>query len=371
MAHTRKLASGRFQGIAKRGRVLIGTRTFDRRTDAQAWAERTELAAEGGVTVRAGKALVRELLPDWVKMRWRTVAPKTAQTDSELVRLMSPALGARSVGTVMPGEVERWLLYLRERHSQADGSLTRYRASLSAFFAWCMVEHRRADNPVTAAKLPSKLEPPEEMNPFTEDELSEVVDRIRRYSDVCADVALIAGWTGLRWGELRAVLASSEQQVPTPGLRVSRSQTEGGKVKVTKGRRARRVPLADVVLPAFRRASAGKAPDDLIFTGPRGGQLWHSSFVRASHWDEVAMGRRIHDLRHTAACLWLARGVDLGTVSAWMGHASVATTNRYLHFLGTVADQAGLERLNRPGGAHGAHADATVTAVGGSESASD
>ena len=37
------------------------------------------------------------------------------------------------------------------------------------------------------------------------------------------------------------------------------------------------------------------------------------------------------------------------TVQAWMGHASVATTNLYLHHLGTSADKAGLERLNRPG----------------------
>ena len=41
-------------------------------------------------------------------------------------------------------------------------------------------------------------------------------------------------------------------------------------------------------------------------------------------------------------------GVDPGTVQAWMGHESIATTNRYLHFLGTSADQAGLDRLNDP-----------------------
>ena len=52
---------------------------------------------------------------------------------------------------------------------------------------------------------------------------------------------------------------------------------------------------------------------------------------------DTGSGRRIHDLRHTAACLWLARGVDLGTVQAWMGHESIATTNQYLHFLGTAA----------------------------------
>ena len=71
-------------------------------------------------------------------------------------------------------------------------------------------------------------------------------------------------------------------------------------------------------------------------------------------WASTGHGRRIHDLRHTAACLWLARGVDPGTVQAWMGHESIATTNRYLHFLGTGADSAGLDRLNsRPGGTRG------------------
>ena len=70
-----------------------------------------------------------------------------------------------------------------------------------------------------------------------------------------------------------------------------------------------------------------------------------SSVVRVPKAGELVAA----DLRHTAACLWLARGVDPGTVQAWMGHESIATTNRYLHFLGTSADQAGLERLNDPG----------------------
>jgi Replication initiator protein, pSAM2/Phage integrase family len=75
--------------------------------------------------------------------------------------------------------------------------------------------------------------------------------------------------------------------------------------------------------------------------------LHQSAFKRTLKWNVVAEGRRIHDLRHTAACLWLANGVDPGTVQAWMGHASIATTNLYLHHLGTSADRAGLDRLNR------------------------
>lgn len=355
MAYTRRLPSGRFQGVAKSGRVIIGTRTFTRMSDALAWAERTETAAAGGVDVRAGKVAVRQLLDEWVEHRKQTVAPKTARTDAELVRLMSPALGARSAGTVMPNEVERWFVYLRSQRDQSDGSIRRYRASLSSFFAWCVAEHRRADNPVAAARVPTRLEPPAEMRPLSEDELTEVVARIGRASGALADVALIAGWTGLRWGELRVLRVGDVQELPSPAFWVARSQTEGGMVKVTKGRLARRVPLADVVLKAVDRLSSGRTPEDLLATGPSGGQLWRSAFLRSTGWESVAIGRRLHDLRHTAACLWLVRGVDLSTVSAWLGHASITTTNRYLHYLGTAADSAGLERLNRGRGAHGVH----------------
>ena len=80
-----------------------------------------------------------------------------------------------------------------------------------------------------------------------------------------------------------------------------------------------------------------------------GHQLHASAFKRTLAWTRVARGRRIHDLRHTAAPLWLARGVDPVTVQAWMGHASIATTNLYLHYLGTSADRAGLARLNDRG----------------------
>jgi hypothetical protein len=51
-----------------------------------------------------------------------------------------------------------------------------------------------------------------------------------------------------------------------------------------------------------------------------------TALKRTLRWTTIADGRRIHDLRHTAACLWLARGLDPATVQAWMGHASSSQT---------------------------------------------
>lgn len=366
MPHARKLPSGNWQGIAKQGRVRLGSKTFKTRRDAISWAERTETAAAGGQDVRAGRATVKVALVEWVEHRRATVAPKTATTDAELLRLMSPALGARAIGSVTTPEVERWLLYLRQRHQQGDGSIRRYRGSLSALFAWAVADHRIASNPVTAARPPRALAPPQEMRPLSTNELHALVERIAALDPTLADVVSIAAWTGMRWAELRAVLVGDLQDLPTPAVRVVRSQPEGHPVKTTKSGKGRRVPLPDVTLPAIRRAREGKGPNDLLLTTAQGGQLWAGTFRRRTKWATNSGGRRIHDLRHTAACSWLSLGVDPGTVQAWMGHASITTTERYLHYLGTDADAAGLARLNA-GGAHGAHAEAPAPSTEGTD----
>jgi integrase len=55
---------------------------------------------------------------------------------------------------------------------------------------------------------------------------------------------------------------------------------------------------------------------------------------------------RVHDLRHAHASWLLAGGADLQVVKERLGHASIATTEKYLHSLPT-ADETALDALSR------------------------
>jgi integrase len=57
-------------------------------------------------------------------------------------------------------------------------------------------------------------------------------------------------------------------------------------------------------------------------------------------------GLRVHDLRHAHASWLLAGGADLQVVKERLGHASIVTTERYLHTLPT-ADETALDALSR------------------------
>lgn len=350
----RKTSAGRHRAVVKAGRNYVAGKTFDTRREAIQWEQRQKAALAGGVDLRAGKQTVRVLINEWLETRKTTVAAKTYTADAALTRLVPVSLGALAVGSVTDREVTRALVHLT-RSGLAKSSVERFRASLSSFFAWCVVERLIQVNPVLRSRTPRSSTPPVEMYPFTEVELGEVAEAIRRYDDRLANIMLIAAWTGVRWSELRAIRVRDFARIPMPMLVIQQAAPEGVATKTTKGRRTRRVPITDHVLPLVEACAAAKSSDELLFTTTGGARLHASSFKRTAHWTETGKGRRIHDLRHTAACLWLARGVDVVTVQAWMGHASVATTNLYLTHLGTGADRAGLDRLNASGHARGTH----------------
>ncbi|TXL62147.1 tyrosine-type recombinase/integrase [Aeromicrobium terrae] len=350
----RKTPGGRWRGVVKSGRQQVASKTFDTRKQAIGWVARERAAMAGGVDPRAGRRTVRTLLPEWLEERQHAVSRKTFVSDSSLPRLVPPALAALQIGVVTDREVTRALIALNQS-GLAESSVRRFRASLSSFFAWAVRERMIASNPVMTTRVPKGRGTRTEIRPFAEDELESFYMAVSARDQRLADILLIASWTGLRWSELRELRVRDFVQIPMPVLLVSRAAPEGVNAKLTKSGKSRRVPVADRVLPLVLSCAADKGADDLLLTTRSGHRLHASSVKRAVVWSNVAPGRRIHDLRHTAACLWLARGVDPVTVQAWLGHASIATTNIYLHHLGSSADRTGLDRLNRSGGAGGAH----------------
>ena len=156
--------------------------------------------------------------------------------------------------------------------------------------------------------MPKVGDPAAEMHPFSESQLEDLWTAGSARNDRLAAILLIAGWTGLRWSELRAVRVRDFVEIPMPLLVVQRAASEGIEVKVTKGGRARRVPLADRVLPLVRGLARERDGDELLLVTESGHRLHASALKRAVAWSTIFGGRRIHDLRHTRRVSGWQRG---------------------------------------------------------------
>jgi integrase len=73
------------------------------------------------------------------------------------------------------------------------------------------------------------------------------------------------------------------------------------------------------------------AADAWLFDAPEGGPLRESNWKRSVGWRAATVaaglaGFRVHDLRHTAASVWLGAGADPKVVQRVLGHATASMT---------------------------------------------
>jgi integrase len=163
---------------------------------------------------------------------------------------------------------------------------------------------------------------------------------------------------------------------PRSVIRV-RASYAAGEVSVPKSGKVRSVPMVDEVAVQLARLSEHPemtGDDDLVFAEAWGDWLDDDRLRRRYNEAIRAAGLRrlrFHDLRHTFGSLAITTA-DIVEVQAWMGHADIQTTMRYLHYRdrGQAAERLGEAfRVQAPGRRSPAGPDATT--AGGGSAASD
>jgi integrase/recombinase XerC len=279
----------------------------------------------------------RQRFLDWLA-RERRAAPLTVEAYGAdladflgfLVRHLGAEPDAAALASLRPADFRAWLA---AQHAAGLAAPTRARR-LAALRSFCRFLARRhgIDNPAVRLIATPRASRPAP-RPLTVRDAEAVAGEVGEASDSAAvqarDTALftLLYGCGLRIAE---ALALDVRDAPLPGstalLRV-----------MGKGSKERIVP----VLPVVREAIAAwlhhhprpAEPDGPLFVGVRGGRLDPAVAQRT-----MRLFRRTrllpehatpHALRHSFATHLLAGGADLRSIQELLGHASLATTQRY------------------------------------------
>jgi integrase/recombinase XerC len=241
-------------------------------------------------------------------------------------------LGLGSPGDVQRTTVRRYLAYLATR-GFARRTIARRASALRRYFGWARRIGALTTDPTAGLSAPrGEARLPRVLHP---DELRSLLDESRSRGPSgrdgareLRDMALLE----LLYGSGLRVAEAAALDVDDLDLAQSRVRVWG------KGSKQRVVPLSEPTTDALRRwladgrreLATDASPAAAVFLNLRGRRLTPRDARRVLD-RRAAVPTHPHALRHTFATHLLDGGADLRVVQELLGHADLATTQRYTH----------------------------------------
>jgi integrase len=316
-------------GWAERGRPPAGY--FTKRI-AEDWLRATLDEARRGTLPGMTRTGVRmsEAVAEWLRYSEHDRAVKKSTlteyrlTANRIVR----SLGDVPIEDVTPEMLERWKATL----TLSNRSVAKYLVILHGIYKRAMKVWAIPRNPVVDVERP-RYRVSDDLDAFSPEEVWALVRAAGTEQD--AALFLTAAFTGLRMGELLA-LQWRDVDFAGEAIRVRHSYNIHGGLGTPKSGKVRSVPLVPYVAQALAglgQRSEFVADDELVFPNELG-RFMDASALRDRYKAARARARlrplRFHDLRHTFGTL-AVRKAEVPAVQAWMGHADIQTTMRYVH----------------------------------------
>lgn len=226
----------------------------------------------------------------------------------------------RSPDTLSGGEIEAYLLHLLRERKLSRSTVNQ--AGCAINFLFRKVLGREA----APAVLPLPRGPQRLPEILSREEIARLLACAVHLK---ARTALSCAYAlGLRVSELCALRL---QHIDAAADRMCVRVVQG------KGAKDRYVPLAPDLLEEIRHYRRLLKPSGWLFAAANhGDRALHSEQAQRWYWHArdaagITKAGGIHTLRHCYATHLLEAGVDLHSISQWLGHRHVSTTARYLH----------------------------------------
>ncbi|MFV0433361.1 MAG: tyrosine-type recombinase/integrase [Leucobacter sp.] len=331
-------------------RRYVASRSFSRRRDAESWERQAKDALAAGRWIDPTKSEA-VTVADWVEVWLKSTAggaPSAVQDRAAKARLhVIPAFGGKPLAAVKHSDVAAWARNLAELRSPSTAR--RALAVLRRTYDLAIRDSAATSNPATGIKLP--MQQAGEPYPLTHAELWRLADAMPSRKDRL--LVLVAGYGGLRWGELTAL---QPRHIAANGaVRVMQAWSDvRGTLHLgdVKNHQARTVPLPRSVASELVEWSQDLPPSAFIFHASQPVIPLRNSNYRRRILAPALNQANLppitpHNFRDTCASLAIQAGANVLAVSKLLGHKDPSVTLRHYASLFPNELDAVADRLER------------------------
>lgn len=320
--------------------------TIKAKTEKQARAKRDDLIVElqlNGLAI-ASQVTIKEFMEAYLKYKEesKTVEPSTIKGYKSEVRQMCRYIGAERLASLDIPKVNAWMSKM-SAEGYAPKTISKCFRLLKQALNHAVAQNIITKNPCNFCKPPKRIKTP--INALSREERSRLLDAARRAqpSSALAVAIELALTTGMRRGEICALRWDDfDEEKHTISVTHALGNGEGGfYLKEPK------TPDSIRTIPLTRHTYnllLGMKDDAKWMLGklkiPFTNAYILGTLEEASRpYNPTQLGKdfgafcemnnfdcTFHDLRHTFATFMIGQGVDVRTVSSYLGHSSVSMT---------------------------------------------
>ncbi|MCV7377953.1 site-specific integrase [Mycobacterium alsense] len=346
----RQLPSGRWQAsYLHNGLIYKALATFPTKSSAGHWLQDEEdlidrdrrrpgewtPPAERAAKAKATKLTLRTYADMWLDNKTKLARRTRDNYRGHLDNHILPALGDLGLAEITPERVRAWFAGLGGEHETRNAQAY---AVLNGVLNTAVADDLIERNPCRIKGAAQVKHARRSVVLLDAAQLTELAEKM---PDELRLAVLLAGWCGLRKGEVFA-LRRNDVAADGSSVRIERAVTyrerrfEVGPTKTRESRRVVSVPphVRPAVIEHLQR-HVGPAAGALLFIDPATGSF-HGEWQFRGPWDtaRAAIGRpdlHFHDLRHAAGVMAAQTGATLRELMDRLGHTSPNMSMRYQH----------------------------------------
>ena len=259
-----------------------------------------------------------ELEDAYLKYCSITNQPTTLELKTEAFKNLRGFLGDCYVDIITPEQIESWMSSLKPSKTTINKKLRVIRA----MFNWGFKRNMVKMNPFANSGIKQYSVP--DSNPedyYTLEEVKLILHTLQETDQTLWRLVYLALETG---GRLSELLALTGGDIDTKNMRVL------FKGPTTKTGQRRFVPIRPTIIDELKSWELEK--DKKLFSwkcAKSASRKFRFILQNLNLWGTGTNTRSFHTLRHTYASYLLIEGINIFTVSRWMGHSSVRVTEKH------------------------------------------